>query len=70
MLSYASLRPQSALVVALSIVLAGLSLMKVPWLPLPWWAWLAGGAVGEVAIVLDMLSYQRFFRYVLNKMFA
>jgi len=69
-LSYAFFRPESAVVVALSIILAGLSLMKVPWLPLPWWAWLAGGAVGEAAIVLSTLKDQRFFRYILNKMFA
>lgn len=69
-LSYAFFRPESAVVVALSIILAGLSLMKVPWMPLPWWAWLAGGAAGEVAIVLSTLKDQRFFRHILNKMFA
>ena len=69
-LSYAIFRPESALVVALSIILAGLSIMQVPWMPLPWWAWLIGGAVGEGAIVLSTLKDQRFYRYVLNKMFA
>ncbi len=69
-LAYAIFRPESAVVVALAIILAGLSIMQAPWMPLPWWTWLVGGVLGEGAIVLSTLKDQRFYRHILDKLFA
>ena len=68
-LSYAIFRPESAIVVALSIILAGLSALGVPWMPLPWWAWLIFGAVGEGALVLSTLRDPKFLRQTLGTVF-
>ena len=68
-LSYAVFRPESAVVLALAIMCAGLSGMGVQWMPGTWWMWLLFGAVGEGAIVFSTLKDQKFYRYVINKMF-
>ena len=69
-LSYAIFRPESAIVVALSIICAGLSALSVPWIPLPWWAWLIFGLVGEGALVLSTLRDPKFYSQALSKVFT
>ncbi len=68
-LSYAIFRPESAVVLALSIICAGLSALGAQWMPGTWWMWLLFGAVGESAIVFSTLKDQKFYRHVINKMF-
>ena len=68
-LSYAIFRPESAVVLAVAIICAGLAGMGVQWMPGTWWMWLLFGAVGEGAIVFSTLKDQKFYRHVINKMF-
>ena len=68
-LSYAVFRPESALVIALSLGMVALSLFNFPWFPGEWWMWAAFGLAGEGAIVLSTLRDKKFFRHVLDKMF-
>lgn len=68
-LSYAIFRPESALVIALTMGMVALSLFNFPWFPGEWWMWVLFGVAGEGAIVLSTLRDTRFHRYVLDKMF-
>jgi len=68
-LSYSIFRPESAIVIGLTLILGTLSLLGLPWFPGAWWMWLLGGVVGEGLIVLSTLRDSRFYRQVLNEMF-
>lgn len=70
LLQYALFRPESAIVLALGIIGAGLTALHVPFMPGEWWMWLAGGAAGFGGIVLSTLKDPRFFQSVVNKTFA
>ena len=68
-LSYAFFRPESALVIALTILLTGLSLFDLPWFPGEWWFWLLAGLAGEALLVLTTLRDDRVYRRVMDAMF-
>lgn len=68
-LSYAIFRPESALVIALTMGMVALALFNFPWFPGEWWMWALFGAAGEAAIILSTLRDSRFHRYVLDRMF-
>lgn len=70
LLQYAAFRPESAIVLALAIIGAGLSLIGVPWVPFPFWIWLLGGLLGYGAIVLSTLRDKKFYEHVVNRTFA
>jgi hypothetical protein len=67
--SYAFFRPESAVVIAITILLAGLSLLNLPWLPGKWWLWLLFGLVGEALIMLTTLRDEGLYKQVMDKMF-
>jgi len=68
-LSYAFFRPESALVIAITIILVGLSLLNLSWLPGKWWLWLLFGLVGEALIMLTTLRDEELYKQVVDRMF-
>lgn len=68
-LSYAFFRPESAAVIAITILLVGLSLLNLPWLPGKWWLWLLFGLVGEALILLTTLRDEELYRRAMDEMF-
>ena len=68
-LSYSIFRPESAVVIAMTLILATLSLLNLPWFPGTWWMWLLFGLIGEGLIVLSTLRDEKFYRQVLDEMF-
>jgi hypothetical protein len=69
LLSYSVYRPESAVVIAMTLILVTLSLLGLPWFPGAWWMWLLFGLVGEGLIVLSTLRDSKFYRKVLDEMF-
>lgn len=68
-LSYSIFRPESAIVIALTLILVTLSLLGLSWFPGTWWTWLLFGVIGESLIVLSSLKDQRFYRQVMDELF-
>lgn len=71
LLSYSIFRPESAIVIALTLILTAVSLMGIPdlvWFP-QWWMWMLFGLVGEGLIVLSTLRDENFYNQVLNEIF-
>ena len=68
-LSYAFFRPESAVVIAITIILIGLSLLNLSWLPGKWWLWLLFGLVGEALIMLTTLRDEELYKQVVDRMF-
>lgn len=68
--AYALFRPESAIVIALAIIGAGVSTLRLPWFPGAWWMWLGGGLLAEAAIVVSTLRDHRFYEHVLGKTFS
>jgi hypothetical protein len=71
LLSYAIVRPESAVVLGLTIVLGGLSLI-FRWQPFPfwrWWYWLILGLLAEVGIVYTTLTDQSAGALVMRDLF-
>ena len=69
LLSYSIFRPESAVVIALTLILATLSILGLPWFPGAWWMWLLFGLLGEGLIVLSSLRDQKFIQQVMNEVF-
>ena len=69
LLAYSVFRPESAIVIALTLILTVLSLLSLPWFPGTWWMWLTGGIAGEVLIILSTLRDSRFYDQVMNELF-
>ncbi len=69
LLSYAIYRPESAAVIAMTILLMGLGAMNLAWFPGDWWLWLAFGLAGEGLIVLSTLRDKKFYQKLLDDMF-
>ncbi len=68
-LQYAFFRPESAVVIALTIVLAGLAALKIDVIPGQWWMYLSAGLLGEIGLVVTTLRDVRFYQSVMNKLF-
>jgi hypothetical protein len=68
-LSYAFFRPESALVIAVTILCIGMSLVDLPWFPGEWWLWLLFGLVGEALIILTTLRDDRVYKRIMDKTF-
>jgi hypothetical protein len=52
-LQYAVFRPESAIVIALTILL---SFFAPEFVNVPWWVWLGGGVAGEAALIYSSLT--------------
>jgi hypothetical protein len=68
-LSYAFFRPESAVVIAITIIFVGLSLLNLSWFPGKWWLWLLFGLISEALIMLTTLRDDRLYKQVMDKMF-
>jgi hypothetical protein len=68
-LSYAFFRPESAVVIAITVIFIGLSLLNLSWLPGKWWLWLLFGLVSEALIMLTTLRDEGLYKQVMDKMF-
>jgi len=68
-LSYAFFRPESAVVIAITIILVGLSFLNLSWLPGKWWLWLLFGLVGEALILLTTLRDEELYKRAVDQMF-
>jgi hypothetical protein len=68
-LMYSILRPESAVIIAFSILMTGLCLLNVFWYPSTWWVWLLLGVIGELIIILTTLKDERFLREVATDLF-
>lgn len=51
--SFALFRTESAIVIALTLILTSLSAMGANWIPGQWWMWLIGGIVAETALIAN-----------------
>ena len=69
LLAYAIYRPESALVIAMTLIFTSLSALNVAWFPGEWWLWLLFGLVGEALIVLTTLRDNKFYQRLLDDMF-
>jgi DNA repair exonuclease SbcCD ATPase subunit len=69
-LEYALLRPECALVLAGSVLLAGANAFGVRFIPGQWWMYLIAGGVGYVALAYSTLKDPAFIRSVMHKLFA
>ncbi|MBU6358802.1 MAG: hypothetical protein KGS46_02135 [Chloroflexi bacterium] len=67
--SYALFRPESAIVIALSISGAGATALGVSFVPGTWWMWLGLGLIGEVGIVWTTLRDDQLRHRILDEMF-
>lgn len=65
-LQYAFFRPESAIIIALTILLAFFVPSYIDFAP--WWAWLAGGLLGEAALVYSSLTDPEAHRRVVANM--
>ena len=68
-LSYAFFRPESALVIAITILFVGLSLVNLPWFPGEWWLWSLFGLVAEALIMLTTLRDEKLYKQVMANLF-
>ena len=64
--SYAIYRPESALIIAMTIIAGGMSLLNLPWFPGEWWLWLLFGVAGESLIVWSTLHDDKFYQTLLD----
>lgn len=65
-LQYAILRPESAVVLALTILLTYFAPQFIKLLP--WWTWLVGGLAGEAALVYSSLTDTEAHRRIVARM--
>lgn len=65
-LQYAFFRPESAILIALTILLSFFAPQYVE--ILPWWSWLLGGLAGEAALVFSSLTDAEAHRRVVAQM--
>ena len=74
-LSYAFYRPESAIVIAMTIILTAvfaainLNLLWQGSIPIPWWIWPVFGAAGEGLIIWSTLNDEAFYRKIVEEMF-
>jgi chromosome segregation ATPase len=66
--SYAFFRFESAITIAATIILTGLSMAGVDWLPGKWWMWLAAGLVAETLLIYSTVTDKRALSDVSGKM--
>ncbi len=60
----AFLRPESAVIIALTILMVGLCFLNLFWFPWMWWLWLVFGVVGVSMIVYMSLRDEKFMEQV------
>ncbi len=57
-------RPESAVIIALTILMVGLCFLNLFWFPWMWWLWLVFGVVGVSMIVYTSLRDEKFMGQV------
>lgn len=53
--TYALFRPESAIIIALTLILTSFSLMGASWIPGKWWMWLIAGIIAEALLIFNTL---------------
>lgn len=66
--SYAFFRFESAVTIAATIILTGLSMANVAWLPGQWWMWLLGGLVAESLLIYSTVTDQKALNDIHSKL--
>ncbi len=66
--SYAFFRFESAITIAATIILTGLALGNVDWLPGKWWMWLGAGIIAEALLIYSTVTDKRALGEVSEKM--
>ncbi len=66
--SYALYRPESAAVLAFTILMVGLSFLDLSWYPGEWWIWLLFGIVAQSTIILSTLRDDKFYADTLDEL--
>lgn len=66
---HALLRPEVGVILAISIIMTGLSLLKIFWFPDLWWVWVVFGVLGASALVLISLRDQKFKQKITVELF-
>jgi len=69
LLYYAIFRPESAIILVISIVMTGLSLLNIFWFPESWWLWLLFGIAGEAVIIATTMRDQQTLSRIAAKLF-
>ena len=67
--AHALLRPESGLILAFSIIMTGLCLLKIFWFPETWWLWLLFGVIGVGVIIILSLRDKDFQQKVTVELF-
>ncbi len=68
-LQYAFWRIESAVVIAIAIVMTGLSLLNIFFLPAMWWMWLLFGIIGEAALIYTGMQDKKLMAKLASKLF-
>lgn len=68
-LSYAFYRPESAIVIAMTLIFTVVNLLWQNAIPIPWWIWPVFGAAGEGLIIWSTLNDEDFYRQIVEDMF-
>ncbi len=66
---YAALRPESIVLLAFAMLMAGLSLLRVFWFPQWWWAWLMFGIASSGVMMWSITRDETFRQKVVIKLF-
>jgi hypothetical protein len=66
--SYAFFRFESAFTIAATIMLTGLAMAGVDWLPGKWWMWLLGGIIAEALLIFSTVTDKRALSDVSGKL--
>lgn len=66
---YALMRPESIVLLAFAMLMAGLSLLRIFWFPQWWWAWLLFGIASTAVMVWSITRDESFRQKVVIKLF-
>ena len=67
--AHALLRPETGAIIAFSIIMTGLCLLKIFWYPETWWMWLLFGVIGVTIVVTLTLRDERFKQEMTSELF-
>ncbi len=68
-MQYAFWRPESAIVISISILMTGLCLLNIFFLPNMWWMWLLFGILGEIALIYTGMQDKKLMAKLASKLF-
>ena len=66
---HALFRPESALILSVSILMTGLCVLNIFWFPGTWWMWIVFGLIGIAAIVLSSANDKHYLHEIALRLF-